>query len=78
MIVSQKLISAIKLSPVPAYKIAWSAGINPTMLSKLINGIEKPRPSDPRIIAVGKVLGIPAEECFQNGQEVEEDQTRDC
>jgi hypothetical protein len=64
MCVSQKFIAALKLNPVPAYKIAWSAGVNPTMLSKLINGIERPKPDDPRIVNVGRVLGIPAEECF--------------
>lgn len=65
MVVSQKLIAAVKLNSLPAYKIAWSAKVNPTMLSKLINGIEKVKPNDPRIINVGKVLGVPAEECFQ-------------
>jgi hypothetical protein len=65
MILSQKLIAAIKLSDTPAYKIAWSAGVNPTVLSKLINGIEKLKPNDPRIIAVGKVLGISGDECFR-------------
>lgn len=66
MYVGQKLIAAIKLSPIPAYKIAWSAGVNPTMLSKLINGIEKPKPNDQRILNVGKVLGIPESECLQD------------
>lgn len=65
MFVSQKLIVAIKLNRKPAYKIAWDAGVNPTMLSKLINGIERPKFNDPRIIAVGRVLNIPPEECFQ-------------
>lgn len=64
MSVSQKFIAALKLSSLPAYKIAWSAGANPTVLSKLINGIERPKPNDPRIIKVGRVLGIPAEQCF--------------
>jgi hypothetical protein len=69
MVVSKKLISAIKLSSTPAYKIAWSAGINPTTLSKLINTIEKPKANDQRIINVGKILGIPPEECFQEDQQ---------
>jgi hypothetical protein len=65
MIVSQKLISAIKLDKRRAYQIAWAAGVNPTMLSKLLNGIERPKPHDERIVAVGKIVGIPPEECFQ-------------
>ena len=63
---NEKLIAAIKLNPKPAYKIAFEAGVNPTMLSKLINGIEKHKPNDQRIIAVGKVLGIPEDECFHD------------
>ena len=62
MVISQKLIAAIKLSPKRAYKIAWEANVNPTVLSKLINGIERPKPHDKRIINVGKVLGIPEDE----------------
>jgi hypothetical protein len=65
MFVSQKLIAAIKLNRLPAYKIAWSADVNPTMLSKLINGIERPKPNDHRIINVGKILGIPPKDCFE-------------
>lgn len=76
MCVSQKLIAAIKLGRMPAYKVAWAAGINPSTLSKLINGIEKPRPNDRRIIAVGQVLGIPPEECFQNEPQTKENQMK--
>jgi hypothetical protein len=63
--VSNKLKIALKLNPKPAYQIAWAADINPNVLSKLINGIERVQPNDQRIIAVGKVLGVPEEECFQ-------------
>jgi hypothetical protein len=63
--ISNKLKIALKLNPKPEYKIAWLAGINPTMLSKLINGIERVKPNDSRVINVGKVLGIPPDECFQ-------------
>ena len=38
---------------------------DPKMPSKLINGIEIPKPGDPRVIAVGRVLNIPPNECFQ-------------
>ena len=65
MVVSQKFIAAVKLNSIPAYKIAWSAGVNPTMLSKFINGIEEPKPNDSRIIAIGEVLGLSAAECFR-------------
>jgi hypothetical protein len=65
ILVSEKLKAAIKLNRKPAYQIAWLAEINPNVLSKLINGIERVRPNDPRIISVGKVLGVAPEECFQ-------------
>ena len=69
MIVSQKFIAAVKLNHRPAYEIAWEAGVNPNTLSKLLNGIEKPRPDDPRVIAIGQVLNIPPNECFQETRE---------
>ena len=62
---SQKLIHAVKLSEKRAYKIAHEAGLHPSTLSSLLNGIERVKPQDPRVISIGKVLGIPAEECFQ-------------
>ena len=64
--VSKKLRGAIKLNHIPAYKIAHKAGIDPSTLSKLICGIVKVKPGDPRVIKVGKVLGIPVEDCFQD------------
>jgi len=65
MIISRRLIAAIKLSSEPAYKIAWSVGVNPTMLSKLINGIEKPKINDLRVIAIGALFNIAPADCFQ-------------
>jgi hypothetical protein len=63
--VSQKLRAKIKLGSEPAYKIAHEAGIDPSTLSKLICGIVKVARGDPRVIAVGRVLGIPEDECFE-------------
>jgi hypothetical protein len=63
--VSEKLRAAIKLGNIPAYKIAHEAGIDPSTLSKLICGIIKVRYGDIRVIKVGKVLGLPPDECFQ-------------
>jgi len=63
--VSEKLRAAIKLNQVPAYKVAHKAGLDPSTLSKLICGIAKVKYGDPRVIKVGKILGIPAEDCFQ-------------
>jgi hypothetical protein len=62
---SQKLIHAVKLSERKAYRIAHEAGLHPSTLSSLLNGIEKVKTNDKRVIAVGRVLGISADECFQ-------------
>ena len=65
--VSQKLRAAIKLGEEPAYKIAHRAGISSSTLSKFICGIDKVKPGDPRVLAVGEVLGLNPEECFGEG-----------
>ena len=67
--VSKQFLISLKLSEAPAYRIAQQAGVNPNTLSRLINGIDPIRPGDKRIIAVGKILGIPESECFDERQE---------
>lgn len=62
--ISKKLRDAIKLNA-PAYRIANEAGLHHSTLSRLLCGIDKVKPNDPRIVAVGKVLGLSAEECFE-------------
>ncbi len=63
--ISQKLKAAIKLSSVPAYKIAQEAGLDPSTLSKMICGIIRIKPGDNRIVRVGQILGVQSEECFE-------------
>jgi len=65
IMVSQKLRATIKLGEEPAYKIAHRAGISSSTLSKLICGIDKVKPGDHRVLAVGSVLGLKPEECFE-------------
>ena len=67
MSISRLLINSIKLSDLRAYRIAHAAGLHPSTLSRLMNGIEIPQKNDPRVISIGRVLGIPASECFDNG-----------
>lgn len=66
MNISQKLKAAIKLNPLPAYKIAWEAGIHPNVLSKLLCGIERPKMNDWRVIAVARVIGLSPEDAFED------------
>ncbi len=52
---------------------AKQAGVNPNVLSRLINGIDPVKPQDERIISVGQVIGLSPSECFEKepGQEGE-------
>ncbi len=63
--ISKRLIMEIKLSPIPAYKIAQKAGLDPSTLSKMVCGITRTKADDKRVVRVGHVLGIKADECFE-------------
>jgi hypothetical protein len=67
--ISQKLKAAIKLSSIPAYKIAQEAGIDPSTLSKIVCGIIRTKPGDIRIVRVGQIMGFHADECFEKESE---------
>ena len=62
--INQKLRNTVKLSDKKAYEIAHKAGLHPSTLSRIICGIEKVKPGDPRVIAIGRVLGFSEDECF--------------
>ena len=64
--ISKKLKNAVKLSDLRSYEIAQRAGIHPATLSQLINEIVPVKLSDPRVIAVGRIFGFAAEECFDD------------
>ena len=63
--VSRRLVAALKLAEVPAYRIAQRAGFHPAVLSRLIHGAEPVRENDPRILRVAKLLKVPAGEAFE-------------
>ena len=68
--VSNAFKGKVKLYDTPAYKLAQKAGVDPVVLSKLMNGIIQPKPHDPRILAVAKIIGLSPNECFlEDGQE---------
>ena len=69
MTLSQRLISAIKLSSEPAYRLAIRNGLEPTVLSKMIHGAKRVKPNDPRIRAIGRSLGLKPAECFEGDQQ---------
>lgn len=63
--ISNKLKNAVKLSTLNQYTIAHDAGMSQSMISQLMNGIVIPQDNDERVIAVGKVLGLESEDCFE-------------
>ena len=68
---SRKFIAAVKLSPMREYQIAHLAGLHPSTLSKIINGIERVIPNDQRVLKVAKVLGLAPEECFEHPYDID-------
>ena len=63
--VSKKFIQAVKLSNKKSYQIAHQANLHPSTLSKILNGIEKIKNGDERVIAIGRVLGLQDDELFK-------------
>jgi hypothetical protein len=60
-----------KLNDLP-YRIAQKAEIHPNVLSKLLNGAERIKPADERVLAVAGVLNLEPGRCFEfEGQSVE-------
>ena len=64
--VSRKFIEAVKLDERKSYQIAHLAGLHSTILSKLVSGIDEVKKGDQRVLAVGRVLGIPDEDLFDD------------
>ena len=62
---SRKLLIALKTGNRPQYKVAQAAGLHPSTLSKLVNGIEVIQANDPRVIRVGSALGLRARDLFE-------------
>lgn len=66
--ISRKFREAIKLADLKAYEIAHEAGMHPSTLSRIVNGIDEVKPGDPRVIRIAKVLGLRQEDCFEQGK----------
>ncbi len=65
MYVSRRLADAIRCSGERQYRIAHRAGLHPSTLSQILNGIYLIKPNDPRVLAVAAVLGLDQRECFE-------------
>ena len=62
--ISRDLFEAVKLADVRGYVIARKAGLLPSTLSQLLHGATPVRRGDRRVLAIAKVVGIPAERAF--------------
>lgn len=73
--ISKQLRNAVKLSDKKGYQIAHLANLHPSVLSRIICGIDKVKPGDARVLAIGKVVGVSEAECFDgNSTELEFDE----
>ena len=63
--ISREFLIRLKLHSQPMYRISRKTGAHPNWLPKAISGIEATRPSDPRIAAIGRLLGPKESECFE-------------
>ena len=66
MKLSEKFLIKLKLGNIPQYRVAVAADVNPTTLSRIVNGAEPLKPNDPRVIRVGQVVGLEAADCFES------------
>ena len=64
MRVSQLFRNTVRLSNKRHYQIAHAAGLHPSTLSRLINGIEKIKKNDRRVLKIAAVLGLKTGDCF--------------
>ena len=65
MLISNRLRLAVKTSRERQYELAHTIGVHPSVLSAWLNDITRPRLNDPRILALGELLGVPARKCFE-------------
>ena len=64
MTISDKLRFAVKTSNTRQYRLARQIDTTPSQLSSWLNGIVDPRFGDPRILELGRLVGVRPDECF--------------
>ena len=63
--ISERLKNAIRTSSNRQWKIARRGGLHPVTLSNLVVGSRDVEVGDPRVVAIGRMLGVPEQECFE-------------
>ena len=65
LVMSKKLKDAIDNTPKRKYEIARGAGLDHSVLSKLLHDVLKLTKDDKRVLRLGGLYGIEQEECFE-------------
>lgn len=61
---SQDFKNALKIYPMPKYKLAWKIGITPSTLNHLIHEHIYVREGDERILQIARMIDFPQENIF--------------
>ena len=62
--ITQEFKNALKLHPTPKFKLAWEAGISPSVLSHLLNGHQRVKTGDNRLLKIARLISFPTEKVF--------------
>lgn len=62
---SNKLRVAIRTSDKRQYHLAREIDVHPSLVSCWLNDITPVRAGDPRIVALGRLVGVRAADCFR-------------
>jgi transcriptional regulator with XRE-family HTH domain len=65
MKISRKLYERVKLDGRKQFEIAREAGLNATTFSQILRGIRLTRVGDCRVLKIGELVGVPANECYE-------------
>jgi hypothetical protein len=69
-VVSRQFVEALKLARQPAYRLALEVGLHPSTLSQIIHGAQRVQRNDARVLAIARLLGLRADQCFENATPV--------
>jgi hypothetical protein len=61
---SDRLITAVRQSNVPNYRLAREVQLHPVTLSDLLRRARGAEQGDPRIVNLGRLLNVAPDECF--------------
>jgi transcriptional regulator with XRE-family HTH domain len=63
--ISERLSFAVRTANVRQYQLAQRIEVHPSTLSAWLNGIFPVQHGDQRVVQLGDILGVPANECFE-------------